>query len=75
MAHHNQLLPYAVALGCAGEWAGHFDTLSKGGGLQDESRVSAGFMGMPEGAQMASTLAVGGEFHRALMASCGHPQS
>ena len=75
MAHHNQLLPYAVALGCAGEWAGHFDTLSKGGGLQDESRVSAGFMGMTEGAQMASTLAVGGDFHRALMASCGHSQS
>jgi hypothetical protein len=75
VAHHDQLLPYAVALGCAAKWAERFDTLSKGGGLQDESRVSSGFMGMTEGAQMASTLAVGGDFHRALMASCGHPQS
>ena len=73
MAHHDQLLPYAVALGCTGGWAGQFNTVSptsKAGSL-DQKRVSGGFIGMPEGAQMASVLAVGGDFHRALMASCG----
>ena len=73
MEHHDQLLPYAVALGCTEKWAERFDPVSptsKPGEL-NQMRVSGGFIGMPEGAQMASVLAVGGDFHRALMTSCG----
>lgn len=74
VAHHDQLLPYAVALGCTGEWAERFDAVSSAGrgDLQGENRVSGGFIGMPEGAQISSVLAVGGDFDRALMASCGN---
>ncbi len=77
MAHHDQLLPYAVALGCAAKWAERFDDVLSAGqpGAPEEKRVSVGFIGMPEGAQIASVLVVGGDFDRALMASCGHPQS
>lgn len=73
MEHHDQLLPYAVALGCTEKWAERFDTVSPTSipGELNQKRVSGGFIGMPEGAQMASVLAVGGDFHRALMTSCG----
>ena len=73
MAHHDELLPYAVALGCTEKWAERFDPVSptsKPGEL-NQKRVSGGFIGMPEGAQIASILAVGSDFHRALMTSCG----
>jgi hypothetical protein len=73
MAHHDQLLPYAVALGCTGKWAERFDAVSftSQPGSPEQKRVFGGGIGMPEGAQIASVLAVGGDFHRALMASCG----
>ncbi len=73
MEHHDQLLPYAVALGCTEKWAERFDPVSptRKPGELNQMRVSGGFIGMPEGAQMASVLAVGGDFHRALMTSCG----
>ena len=66
--HHDQLLPYAVALGRAGSWSRQFE-------IQLESRKEAGapsggFGGDLAGPEIGKTLAVNGEFHKALKLSC-----
>jgi len=66
--HHDQLLPYAVALGRAGSWSRQFE-------IQLESRKEAGapsggFGGDLAGPEIGKTLAVNGEFHKALKRSC-----
>ena len=66
--HHDQLLPYAVALGRAGSWSRQFE-------IQLESRKEAGapsggFAGDLAGPEIGKTLAVNGEFHKALKLSC-----
>ncbi|MAF23099.1 MAG: hypothetical protein CMP26_10930 [Roseibacillus sp.] len=66
--HHDQLLPYAVALGRAGSWSRQFE-------IQLESRKEAGapsggFVGDLAGPEIGKTLAVNGEFHEALKLSC-----
>ena len=66
--HHDQLLPYAVALGRAGSWSRQFE-------IQLESRKEAGapsvgFGGDLAGPEIGEILAVNGEFHEALKLSC-----
>ena len=66
--HHDQLLPYAVALGRAGEWSRQFETV-----LEKRKKAgtpSPGFRGDLEGPGIGSALAVNAEFHEALNASC-----
>ena len=65
---HDQLLPYAVALGRAGSWSRQFE-------IQLESRKEAGapsvgFGGDLTGPEIGETLGVNGEFHEALKLSC-----
>ena len=71
LEHHDQFLPYAVALGRAGQWSGQFEPLLQQ--RQDAGTPSAGFRGDLEGPRVGSTLAVNGKFHEALMASCSPP--
>ena len=66
--HHDQLLPYAVALGRAGDWSRQFEAA-----LEERKEVgtpSAGFRGDLAGSGIGSALAVNGKFHEALVASC-----
>ena len=66
--HHDQLLPYAVALGRAVDWSRQFEAAleeRKGAGT-----ASTGFRGDLAGPGIGSALKVNGEFHEALMASC-----
>ncbi|MBL50179.1 MAG: hypothetical protein CMP28_14700 [Roseibacillus sp.] len=71
LEHHDQLLPYAVALGRARQWSGQFkEVLAQ---RQDAGTPSAGFRGDLEGPGVGSALAVNGKFHEALMASCSPP--
>ena len=82
--HHDQLLPYAVALGRAGEWSRQFETVlekrKKAGTPSPRSLATglpgpwcsplSGFRGDLEGPDIGSALAVNAEFHEALNASC-----
>ena len=66
--HHAQLLPYAVALGRAGQWSGQFEIA-----LEERKKAGtsfAGFRGDLSGSGVGEVLAVNGEFHVALKASC-----
>ena len=71
LEHHDQLLPYAVALGRAGQWSGQFEAVLEQ--RKDAATPSAGFRGDLEGPRVGSALAVNGKFHEALMASCSPP--
>lgn len=66
--HHDQLLPYAVALGRAGEWSRQFETVLEK--RKEAGTPSPGFRGDLEGPGIGSALAVNAEFHEALNASC-----
>jgi len=66
--HHDQLLPYAVALGRAGDWSRQFEAA-----LEERKEMgtpSTGFRGDLAGSGIGSALAVNGKFHEALVASC-----
>ena len=66
--HHDQLLPYAVALGRAGSWSRQFEIqlVSR----KEAGAPSVGFGGDLTGPEIGKTLAVNGEFHKALKLSC-----
>ena len=66
--HHDQLLPYAVALGRAGSWSRQFEIqlVSR----KEAGAPSVGFGGDLAGPEIGKTLGVNGEFHEALKLSC-----
>jgi hypothetical protein len=65
--HHDQLLPYAVALGRAGNWSPRFESVLAN--RRESGTPSPGFRGDLEGPGAGSTLGVNGPFHEALNAS------
>ena len=65
--HHDQLLPYAVALGCAGNWSRQFESVLAN--RRESGTPSPGFGGDLAGPGTGSTLQVNEPFHEALNAS------
>ena len=66
--HHDQLLPYAVALARAGQWSAQFEIA-----LEERKKAgppSSGLRGDLSGSGVGEVLAVNGEFHEALKQSC-----
>ncbi len=66
--HHDQLLPYAIALGRAGAWSRQFEAALEE--RKEAGTPSPGVRGDLTGSGVGSALAVNGEFHKALVASC-----
>ncbi|MDE0596482.1 MAG: DUF2207 domain-containing protein [Roseibacillus sp.] len=65
--HHDQLLPYAVALGRAGNWSQRFESVLAN--RRESGTPSPGFRGDLAGPGTGSTLQVNEPFHEALNAS------
>ena len=65
--HHDQLLPYAVALGRAGNWSQRFESVLAN--RRESGTPSPGFGGDLAGPGAGSTLQVNEPFHEALNAS------
>ena len=67
LTHHDQLLPYAVALGRSSQWSKQFEEALEER-KQDEA-PSSGFRGDLATPEVGSVLAVNGAFHQALRAT------
>ena len=66
-AHHDQLLPYAVALGRSSQWSQQFEEVLAE--RQQDEAPSSGFRGALMTPEIGSVLAVNGAFHQALQAT------
>jgi hypothetical protein len=73
LTHHDQLLPYAVALGCSSQWSKQFEKALEERKQNDVP--SSGFRGDLATPEVGSVLAVNGAFHQALRATVPLPVS
>ena len=73
LTHHDQLLPYAVALGRSSQWSKQFEKALEE--RKQNDAPSSGFRGDLATPEVGSVLAVNGAFHQALGATLPLPVS